>query len=89
MELKDLKKKSISDLHKLLAQSRDKLRDLRFKDANKQLKNVREVRETRNLIARILTLLNAGKTTQEGKNTVVETSPKEGAGKEDPSDVKK
>lgn len=58
MEFKDLKKKSESDLHKLLNESREKLRDLRFKDASKQLKNVREIRQVRQTIAQILTLLN-------------------------------
>ena len=59
MEFKELKKKTESELHKTLAESRDKLRDLRFKDANKQLKNVREIRKVREQIARILTLLNS------------------------------
>lgn len=58
MEFKELKKKTESELHKLLEQSRDKLRDLRFKDANKQLKNIREIRQTREIVAQILTLLN-------------------------------
>ena len=58
MELKDLKKKNKSDLHRILNESRDKLRDLRFKDANKQLKNVREIRAIRKTIARTLMLLN-------------------------------
>ncbi|PIR13486.1 50S ribosomal protein L29 [Candidatus Falkowbacteria bacterium CG11_big_fil_rev_8_21_14_0_20_39_10] len=58
MEFKELKKKTESELHKILAESRDKLRDLRFKDANKQLKDVREIREIREMIARVLTLLN-------------------------------
>jgi large subunit ribosomal protein L29 len=57
MELKELKKKSDADLRKILGDSREKLRDLRFKDANKQLKNVRELRMVRRTIARILTLL--------------------------------
>jgi large subunit ribosomal protein L29 len=61
MEFKELKKKTESELHKLLEQSRDKLRDLRFKDANKQLKNIREIRQIRETIAQILTLLNKGK----------------------------
>lgn len=61
MEFKELKKKSESELHKILAEFRDKLRDLRFKDANKQLKNVREIRKVRETIARILTLLNSKK----------------------------
>ena len=58
MELKELKKKKESDLHKILARSRDKLRDLKFKDASKQLKDVRQIRKIRVTIARVLTLLN-------------------------------
>jgi ribosomal protein L29 len=61
MELKELKQKKVNDLHRLLSESRDSLRELRFKDANKQLKNVREIRNLKKLISRILTLLNAGK----------------------------
>ena len=61
MDYKELKKKKESDLHKILAESRDKLRDLNFKDANKQLKNVREIRVVRETIARVLTLLNIKK----------------------------
>lgn len=62
MEFKEIKTKSESELQKLLAESRDKLRDLRFKDANKQLKNVREIRKIREMIARIMTILNVKKT---------------------------
>ena len=58
MEFKELKKKETKDLHKILNESREKLRDLRFKDANKQLKNVREIRKIKNVIAQTLTLLN-------------------------------
>ena len=58
MELKELRKKNEKDLHKLLAEYREKLRVLRFKDANKQLKDIREIRVTRKVIANILTLLN-------------------------------
>ena len=58
MELKELKKKDQQDLQKILKEARDKLRDLRFKDANKQLKNVRQIRVQRQLIAQVLTLLN-------------------------------
>ena len=61
MEFKELKKKKENDLHKILAESRDKLRDLRFKDANKQLKNVREIRVMRRIISNVLTLLNSKK----------------------------
>jgi len=67
MEYKELKKKSESDLHRILAESREKLRDLRFKDASKQLKNVREIRKLRLAIAQALTLLNNKKTTENRK----------------------
>ncbi len=58
MEFKELKNKTEKELRQILGESRDKLRDLRFKDANKQLKNVREIREIKKIIARILTLLS-------------------------------
>lgn len=45
----------------MLAESREKLRTLKFKDANKQLKNVREIRAIRQLISRLLTLINKSK----------------------------
>lgn len=61
MEFKELKNKSEKELHKILLESRDKLRDLRFKDANKQLKNVREIRTIRETIARAMTILNSKK----------------------------
>jgi len=61
MEFKELKKKEEKDLHAYLAENRDYLRELRFKDANKQLKNIREIRIVRQTIARILMLLNIGK----------------------------
>jgi ribosomal protein L29 len=58
MEYKEIKKKKVSELHNLLAETRDKLRELRFKDANKQLKNVREIRVLKKTISKILTVLN-------------------------------
>ena len=58
MRLNELKKKSEKELHKILAETRENLRVSRFKDANKQLKNVREIREQKKMIAWILTLLN-------------------------------
>lgn len=61
MEFKELKKQPASDLHRILAENRDKLRELRFKDANKQLKNVREIRAVKQEIAQVLTLLNQKK----------------------------
>ena len=58
MEFKELKTKNTKELQQLLVVNHEKLRELRFKDSNKQLKNIREIRVVRNLIAQILTLLN-------------------------------
>ena len=59
MEFKELKKKSISEISSLLAEQRASLRELRFKDGSKQLKNVRSIRNTRAQIARCLMLLKS------------------------------
>ena len=58
MEFKNLKNKETSELHDLLAQYRDEVRQLRFKEASNQLKDVRQIRKTKKTIAQILTLLN-------------------------------
>ena len=59
METKELTTKSPDELKKLLVEFREKLRELRFKDSNRQLKNIREIRKVRETIARIMTILNA------------------------------
>lgn len=61
MDFKEITTKSEDELKKLLEDSRDKERELRFKDSNHQLKNVREIRNLKKSIARILTLLNKKK----------------------------
>lgn len=61
MQIKELKMKSKEELTKLLAAEREKWRDLVFKDSQRQLKNVREIRKTKKTIARILTILNSKK----------------------------
>ena len=58
MKYKELTTQTAADWAKMLKDAEVKLRELRFKDANKQLKDVRELRETKKLIARLLTLLN-------------------------------
>lgn len=57
MEMKKLKELNTTEMHKLLASTREKLRDMRFRVSMGQLKDVREIRDQRQLIARILTLL--------------------------------
>jgi len=58
MDFKELSAKDPKELAKILESTREKLRELRFKDSNKQVKNIREIRATKHLIAQILTLLN-------------------------------
>ena len=57
MKIKELKEKTDEELNKLLQESREKLRDLRFKVESRQLKNVREIRKNRKIVAQILTIL--------------------------------
>jgi len=61
MEFKELTDKNEIELKKLLEDNKEKVRELRFKDSNKQLKDVREIRRARTLVAQILTLLNKKK----------------------------
>ena len=68
MDIKELKNKSIKELHRLLMENRGKLRELRFKDAAKQLKNIRDIRNLKKGIARILTLINKKKSAEEVKD---------------------
>jgi len=57
MDSQELKSKNSSELQALLSVEQEKLRELRFKDSNKQLKNVREIRNVKKLIARVFTQL--------------------------------
>jgi len=58
MKFKELKTKSDKELQKLLAEWREKSRELRFKVSSEQLKNVREVRQVKKTLARIMLLLS-------------------------------
>lgn len=58
MKFKELKDKSVAELQKNLRANREKLRELRFKVANKQLKDVRDIRDVRKVSAHLLTRLN-------------------------------
>ncbi|MEA2064779.1 MAG: 50S ribosomal protein L29 [Patescibacteria group bacterium] len=58
MKFKELKIKSKEELSGILTKNRDKIRDLRFKTANNQLKNVKEIKKLKRQIAQILTIDN-------------------------------
>lgn len=57
MKFQELKDKPKEELKLMLKDEQEKLRDLRFRLSANQLKNVREVRQTRKTIAWINTLL--------------------------------
>ena len=61
MQIKEFQGKTKEDLDKMLVEARAKLRELKFKLASNQLKQVRQVRETKQLIAKIKTALNQSK----------------------------
>lgn len=56
--MKELRQKKEKELRDLLIQDREKLGQLKFNLASKKLKNVREIRDLRRKIAKVLTILN-------------------------------
>jgi len=61
MKAKELKIKSEGELKKWLFSDREKLRALRFDLAAGKVKNIKEIRNKRKDIAKILTILNQKK----------------------------
>ncbi len=57
MKTKEIRKKSEKELTKLLNESQDKLRDMRFKVAQRQLKKVSDVSVIKKDVSKILTIL--------------------------------
>lgn len=57
----DLKKYSVADLQKEIAEKRESLRTFRFGEAGSRSRNVREGRTLKKDIARLLTELNSRK----------------------------
>ncbi|HTM69232.1 MAG TPA: 50S ribosomal protein L29 [Candidatus Binatia bacterium] len=56
MKISELREKTDTELDRLLSELRNRVRDLRFKVASRQLNDVREIREARKAVAQILTL---------------------------------
>lgn len=57
MKASELRQKSKSELQRLLRELREKLRQFRFDLVSGKVKNVREIRQIKKDIARILTIL--------------------------------
>ena len=68
MKASELRKKDKKDLEKLIKDNSKKLSDLRFKFSANQLKNVKEIHNTKKDIAKILTIINENERTKEPKN---------------------
>lgn len=67
MKANELRGKSDDELKKLLAETRERLRSLRFNVSTSQESHVRDVRDVKKTIARILTLLKEGASAKETK----------------------
>ena len=57
MKIKELKNKTEKELRKMIESLREKQRVLRFDLSAGKVKDIREIRETKRTIARILTIL--------------------------------
>lgn len=58
MEIAAIRSATRDTLERELSQARAQLEDLRFRASARELKNVHEIRNTRRIIARILTVLH-------------------------------
>ncbi len=58
MKIEELKQKQEAELQKMLVNDRKKIGQLRLDLASGKVKDIREIRETKKEIARILTLLH-------------------------------
>ncbi|MFA5008980.1 MAG: 50S ribosomal protein L29 [Candidatus Paceibacterota bacterium] len=58
MKRKDLTKNTIEELSKELEDLRNKIKEMRFKASSGSLKNVKEFKESKKQVARILTIIN-------------------------------
>lgn len=56
-KIEELRSRSVEELEKMLAETRGQLQKLYFKVAQRELKNVREIRQKKKEVARILTII--------------------------------
>jgi len=59
--VEEIRKKTEKELHKILAEQRDELREVRFKVASRQLKDYKKVDKIKKNISRILTIIKEKK----------------------------
>lgn len=68
MKFQELNDKTELELEKMLQEAKNRLRDLRFRVSRRELKKVRDIRETRQLIARLHTITKRPATETKPKN---------------------
>lgn len=56
MKMQELREKTDAELNRMLAELRSSLQEKRFQVASRQLTSVREIRDQKRTVARILTL---------------------------------
>ena len=61
MKVEEIRKKTEKELHKILAEQRDELREVRFKVASRQLKDYKKVDKIKKNIIKILTIIKEKK----------------------------
>jgi ribosomal protein L29 len=61
IKIKELREKNKIELANILAEKREFARKLRFEIASKQIKNVRDLRNSKREISKILTLIKEAK----------------------------
>lgn len=67
MLINELSMKTETELEKMIPELKAKLRDLRFRVARRELKNVRDIREAKKDIAKIQTILHQKAASSAGK----------------------
>ncbi len=60
-EIQQIKTKPLAELEKELIHYRETLRKLKFDLSQGKVKNIKEIQETKKMIARILTIINGEK----------------------------
>jgi len=69
MKMNELRQKNASELEQLLQEKKETLCNLNFNLAGGKVKNIKDIRAAKKDIARILTLINAIKTTDAEKKS--------------------
>ena len=65
MKIREIKEMTAKQITEKLSELRAQVRDIRFKVASQQAKNVRELRNNKKTIARLLTVLRTKENEQE------------------------